>query len=153
MTRPWLVRGTALALLFIAIGLVLLGIYLSLIQYLDMKTYLAGDILTKVDRASMAHGLEARAPFIDREVTRLAFSLPLSLRRDKALLRRLMRARGLPESIVGRPKKGFGVPVAGWARGRDAGGRQWVRELGDAAGSRGHGGAGLRAEGQHGRGR
>lgn len=84
------------------------------------KYYLAGDILVKVDRASMAVGLEARAPFLDPDVVDFACRIPPSFRlrglETKALCRRLAR-RILPPSIARRPKKGFGIPVAQWLKG------------------------------------
>jgi len=93
-------------------------------QYLAL--YLAGDVLTKVDRASMAHGLEVRAPFLDRELVELACDIPsrhkLAHGQTKAPLKRLAR-RWLPASVVDRPKRGFAVPMADWLRGplRDLG--------------------------------
>ncbi len=81
------------------------------------RYYLAEDILVKVDRASMAVGLEARAPFLDPEVVGLAANIPpkwrLSGTTTKAVVKRA--ARGLvPDAITSRPKKGFGIPVAKW---------------------------------------
>jgi asparagine synthase (glutamine-hydrolysing) len=90
----------------------------SLALYQD--TYLPEDILTKVDRASMACGLEVRAPFLDAELVDLVQSLPASFKfgrnRNKRLLKRAAAGR-LPASILARPKKGFGIPVASWLRG------------------------------------
>jgi asparagine synthase (glutamine-hydrolysing) len=90
----------------------------SLALYQD--TYLPEDILTKVDRASMACGLEVRAPFLDTELVEFIQVLPHSfkLRRNqtKRLLKRAAASR-LPDSILARPKKGFGIPVAAWLRG------------------------------------
>jgi len=84
------------------------------------RYYLAGDILVKVDRATMAVGLEARAPFLDPEVVDLACRIPPAHRlrgfETKAVCRRLARDL-LPASIVRRPKKGFGIPVAQWLKG------------------------------------
>ncbi len=81
------------------------------------RYYLAEDILVKVDRATMAVGLEARAPFLDPDVVELAAQAPAQWRisgtTTKALLKRA--AQGLvPQSIAQRPKKGFGIPVAKW---------------------------------------
>lgn len=90
-------------------------------QYLDMKLYLADDILTKVDRASMAVSLEVRAPFLDHKVAEFAASLPsgykLRGRTTKYILKRAARDL-LPSQIIDRPKKGFGIPVAEWLKGR-----------------------------------
>jgi asparagine synthase (glutamine-hydrolysing) len=88
--------------------------------YLYAKTYLQDDILVKVDRASMACSLEVRAPFLDVELAEFLGRVPprLKLHRlgTKYLLKRAMRDL-LPEGIAGRPKKGFGVPVAEWIKG------------------------------------
>jgi asparagine synthase (glutamine-hydrolysing) len=88
--------------------------------HLDATTYLPNDILTKVDRASMSVALEVRAPFLARDIVELAFSLPDSYRmrglRGKRILRDAVRDL-LPPSILGRPKKGFGMPVAAWLNG------------------------------------
>jgi len=93
---------------------------LSLAQYLDMKTYLPGDILTKVDRASMAHSLEVRVPLLDHHLVEWASGLPVALRRrdaeGKYLLKKAMRP-WLPDDILYRPKKGFAVPLSDWFRG------------------------------------
>jgi len=82
--------------------------------------YLADDILVKADRASMAASLELRAPFLDTHVVEFAARLParlkLSLTRTKVLLKRAMRGI-VPDEILRRPKKGFGIPVAAWIRG------------------------------------
>ena len=90
-------------------------------QYTDIMTYLPGDILTKVDRASMANSLELRAPFLDQELAGWAFALPdgLKLRRGaggKAILKKAME-EFLPRDLLYRSKKGFTVPVAAWFRG------------------------------------
>lgn len=81
------------------------------------KTYLAEDILTKADRASMAASLEVRAPFLDPELVRYLARLPaewkLRGRETKRVLRRGLRGR-VPDVVLRRPKKGFGIPVAAW---------------------------------------
>jgi asparagine synthase (glutamine-hydrolysing) len=87
---------------------------------LYQDTYLPEDILTKVDRASMACGLEVRAPFLDAELVDFVQTLPGSYKlrgnQTKGLLKRAAATR-LPESTCKRPKKGFGIPVARWLRG------------------------------------
>jgi asparagine synthase (glutamine-hydrolysing) len=89
-------------------------------QYLDTQLYLAEDILTKVDRASMAVSLEARAPFLDLRIAEFAASLPPSYklrgRNTKYILKQAVEPM-LPPGITGRSKKGFGVPVAEWLKG------------------------------------
>ncbi len=93
---------------------------LSLVQYLDMKTYLAGDILTKVDRASMAHSLEVRVPMLDHEFVEwssgLAPSLKLRNREGKYILKKSLR-KLLGDDILYREKMGFAVPISSWFRG------------------------------------
>ena len=93
---------------------------LSLVQYLDMKTYLVGDILTKVDRASMAHSLEVREPLLDHPLMEWLSGLPPGLklrgREGKYLFKRALEPY-LPQEILYRPKMGFSVPLAGWFRG------------------------------------
>jgi len=84
--------------------------------YADLLSYLPNDILTKVDIASMANGLEVRCPFLDREVVDLALRMPTALRRGKSILRRAFRDL-LPGSILRRGKMGFGVPLTEWLRG------------------------------------
>lgn len=93
---------------------------LSRVQYLDMKTYLVGDILTKVDRASMAHGLEVRVPILDHKLVEWMAGLPPGLKlrgkEGKYLFKKSLESR-LPKEILYRPKMGFAVPLAGWFRG------------------------------------
>ena len=93
---------------------------LALIQYLDLKTYLVGDINTKVDRASMAHSLEVREPLMDHELVEWLATLPSSLKirgqEGKYLLKKAMEPL-LPADILYRPKMGFAVPLARWFRG------------------------------------
>jgi asparagine synthase (glutamine-hydrolysing) len=107
---------------------------LSMVQYLDIKTYLPGDILTKVDRASMAHSLEVRVPLLDHTLVEWLAGLPpdmkLNGREGKYVFKRALR-RYLPDDLMYRPKKGFAVPLATWFRGPL---RQRVRDavLGDA---------------------
>jgi len=89
-------------------------------QYLDMHLYMQDDVLVKVDRASMMHGLEVRVPLLNHELVEYAVSLPSRLKLNglttKYLLRRLLAGR-LPPSLVNRKKKGFGIPVAEWLKG------------------------------------
>ena len=93
---------------------------LALIQYLDMKTYLVGDINTKVDRASMAHSLEVREPLMDHKLVEWLATLPSSMKvrgqEGKFLLKKAMEPL-LPGEVLYRPKMGFSVPLARWFRG------------------------------------
>jgi asparagine synthase (glutamine-hydrolysing) len=93
---------------------------LALIQYLDLKTYLVGDINTKVDRASMAHSLEVREPLMDHKLVEWLATLPSSLKvrgnEGKFLLKKAMEPQ-LPAEVLYRPKMGFSVPLARWFRG------------------------------------
>jgi asparagine synthase (glutamine-hydrolysing) len=93
---------------------------LSFIQYIDYKTYLVGDINTKVDRASMAHALEVRAPLMDHQLIEWAASLPPDLKlhsgEGKYLFKKAMQPY-LPDGVLYRPKMGFSVPLANWLRG------------------------------------
>ncbi|MBL8326184.1 MAG: amidotransferase 1, exosortase A system-associated [Rubrivivax sp.] len=93
---------------------------LALIQYLDLKTYLVGDINTKVDRASMAHSLEVREPLMDHPLVEWLATLPSNLKvrgnEGKFLLKKAMEPQ-LSQDILYRPKMGFAVPLARWFRG------------------------------------
>jgi len=93
---------------------------LSAAQYADMKTYLPGDILTKVDRASMANSLEVRSPLLDHGFAEWAASIPARLKlqngEGKYIFKRAMESR-LPGDVLYRPKQGFVVPLASWFRG------------------------------------
>ena len=93
---------------------------LSLIQYLDMKTYLVGDILTKVDRASMAHSLEVRVPLLDHKFIEWVSGLPVNMKlrgqEGKYILKKALEPH-LPHDVLYRPKMGFGVPLGKWFRG------------------------------------
>lgn len=92
----------------------------SRVQYVDIKTYLPEDILVKVDRMSMAHSLEVRAPILDHKVMEYAARLPSQLKlrghEGKYIFKKMNEAR-LPEEILYRKKQGFCVPLAAWLRG------------------------------------
>src|SRR5262249_17112934 len=87
------------------------------LQYLDLKTYLPDDILTKVDRAAMAVGLEARPPLLDHHLIEAVFRIPAHIRfpqfQKKYLLKKAMESQ-LPAEIIARGKKGFSSPLMQW---------------------------------------
>jgi asparagine synthase (glutamine-hydrolysing) len=103
--------------------------YLTKIQYMDTKTYLAEDILTKVDRASMLCSLETRAPLLDHEVIELVARIPSSMKikdgETKYILKKAMDGI-LPDTILYRKKMGFGVPLIYWFK-KDL--TQYAREV------------------------
>jgi len=113
--------------------------WLSSLQSLDMKNYLPLDILTKVDRMSMAHSIETRVPLLDHKLVEFAATIPpeMNLRggTTKYVLKRAMRGI-LPDSIIDRPKRGFAVPLGYWFRGKLG---AYVRDLllGDSSRRRG----------------
>jgi asparagine synthase (glutamine-hydrolysing) len=101
-------------------GLAAAGDDLAAYLWFDQRYFLPDDILTKVDRISMAHSLEVRPPFLDHRIVEFANSLPPELRirgsRQKVILKELMR-RKLPSAVLSRPKTGFDIPVHEWLRG------------------------------------
>ena len=113
--------------------------WLSNLQGLDMKNYLPLDILTKVDRMSMAHSIETRVPLLDHKLVEFAATIPpeMNLRggTTKYILKRAMQGI-LPERIINRPKQGFAVPLGYWFRGKLG---SYVRDLllGDSSKRRG----------------
>ncbi|QDU79357.1 Asparagine synthetase [glutamine-hydrolyzing] 1 [Polystyrenella longa] len=108
--------------------------WIDWMRYQDLHRYLPDDILTKVDRASMAHGLEVRVPLLDHQLIEWSWQLPGSLKQGnqlsetsqqgKVLLRKLL-AKFVPQELFERPKVGFGVPLDHWLRGPL---RDWAEE-------------------------
>jgi asparagine synthase (glutamine-hydrolysing) len=105
----------------------------SRLIYRDMVDYLPGDILVKLDRATMAASLEARSPFLDHRMVEFAWRLPTAVKvrggRGKWLLRRVL-GRYVPKALFERPKQGFNVPIGAWLIGPL---REWAEELLDGA--------------------
>lgn len=105
------------------------GHWLSALQMLDLKHYLPLDILTKVDRMSMAHSLEARVPLLDHKLVEYAMTIPPHMRlkgdSTKHIFKQALRGV-LPDQIIDRPKQGFAIPLEGWFRGQLDG---FVRDL------------------------
>jgi asparagine synthase (glutamine-hydrolysing) len=102
---------------------------LDVMLEVDVETYLPGDLMVKMDIATMAHSLEARSPFLDPEVMELAASLPADLKASgaekKVVLRNALRG-WVPDDILDRPKMGFVVPIVDWFRNEL---RDWTREV------------------------
>jgi len=104
-------------------------------QYVDIKTWLPGDILTKVDRTAMAHSLEVRVPMLDGNLVQWALNLPRGCKLDRGKTKKVLRrlaAKCLPAELLTRPKQGFSVPLAAWFRGPL--GAAFERDLGAANG-------------------
>ena len=102
---------------------------ISRAQYFDTIAYLPDDILVKVDRASMDHALECRAPLLDKNVVEFAWQLPVSYKYENGNQKRILKhllGRYVPQEITDRPKQGFGVPMAGWLRGPL---KEWAGDL------------------------
>ncbi len=101
----------------------------SRMMYFDLTTYLADDVLQKVDRASMSKGLEVRVPLLDPQIVEFAWSLPVNWKlhrgQTKILLRKVLKHH-FPENFFRRPKKGFSLPVDVWLR---TGLRDWAESI------------------------
>jgi asparagine synthase (glutamine-hydrolysing) len=95
--------------------------WLSALQYLDIKNYLPNDIMTKVDRMSMAHSIEAREPLLDHRLVEFAATIPPELKLKGATTKYIFKKAMegiLPNEILYRPKRGFAVPLGHWFRGQ-----------------------------------
>ena len=106
-------------------------------QYLDLNLWLPGDILLKADKMSMAHSLELRVPYLDREVFREAETYPVSykLRGDTKAVLRTAANKTLPDAWANRTKKGFPVPIAKWLEDPEFSAKVRKSFAGDVAGN------------------
>jgi asparagine synthase (glutamine-hydrolysing) len=98
-------------------------------MFADLVTYLPGDILTKVDRATMGVSLEGRVPFLDHRLAEFAWRLPLSRKVKGGQGKRIVKEfvyRRVPRALMDRPKAGFGAPIGDWLRGPL---RDWAETL------------------------
>lgn len=101
-------------------------------QYMDMRGYLPDDILVKVDRAAMANSLETRVPFLNHRVIEFASSLPFEYKINNGVSKHILRQvlyKYVPQNLIERPKKGFGIPIHQWLRGEL---REWTHDLLDS---------------------
>ena len=94
-------------------------------QLIDMNSYLPDDILTKVDRASMAYGLEVRVPYLDKELVKFVWSINSKNKESKRLLKNILY-KHVPKKLVSRPKMGFSVPLGNWLKGPL---KEWANDL------------------------
>lgn len=93
---------------------------LDTLQHVDLQTYLPDDLLTKVDRASMAHAVEVRSPFLDHRLVEFAARIPAKYKYRRGTKKWLLKRSCqdlLPDAVSNRPKQGFGIPVHEWFRG------------------------------------
>ena len=114
------------------------GSALARVLYVNFRTYLPGDLLVKMDRTSMAHGLETRSPFLDTGLIEYVAGLPDRFKIRGATAKWILKrafADVLPPAILARPKRGFGVPLGAWFRGEL---RDYVRDALTGRGARSH---------------
>ena len=103
--------------------------FVEQMQLSDLNHYLPGDILTKVDRASMAHGLETRVPFLDHRIVEFAFSIPQEMKIKRGLTKKILRnilLEKIDDADINRPKMGFAIPLVEWLRGPL---KEWAADL------------------------